>query len=295
MRGSQVISDLRTSMDEAGQADRTLLVAVDGSYCNRNVLRHLPARTEVIARARGDLRLFAPLTEAQRQACGRRRKYGDALPSPRDVLSDPKIAWQTAKVYGAGKVHDLTYKSVSRVLWRSGTQDRPLRLFVIRPLRYRPRVGAHLLYRDPAYLLTTDLDAPDAVLLQAYFDRWEIEVNHRDEKDLLGVGQAQVWSDQAAWRVPQFQVAVYAMLLLAALRAYGPRRTEADRGVPAYAQVATRGGAPAVDLGYPGLAARGADGSGHHRHGRSTSRFHPSAVEDDPAASCHAQYRPAVP
>ena len=52
-------------------------------------------------------------------------------------------------------------------------------------------------------------------------------MNHRDEKDLLGVGQAQVWSEEAAWRVPQFQVAVYAMLLLAALAAYGPKRTDA--------------------------------------------------------------------
>lgn len=31
------------------------------------------------------------------------------------------------------------------------------------------------------------------------FDRWEIEVNHRDEKDLQGVGQSQVWPDSAAW------------------------------------------------------------------------------------------------
>ncbi|EQD69975.1 hypothetical protein B1A_06544 [mine drainage metagenome] len=70
------------------------------------------------------------------------------------------------------------------------------------------------MYRDPAFLLTTDLVSPDKVLLQAYFDRWEIEVNHRDEKDLLGVDQAQVWSEEATWRVPQFQVAVYAMCSL---------------------------------------------------------------------------------
>jgi len=63
-------------------------------------------------------------------------------------------------------------------------------------------------------------------LIQAYFDRWEIEVNHRDEKSLFGVGDAQVWSAQAATRTPQFQVAVYAMLLLASLMAYGAKRTD---------------------------------------------------------------------
>jgi hypothetical protein len=227
VQGAQLIQDLRESMDRAGQEERDLLMAVDGGYCNRNVLRTLPERVAVIARARGDVRLFRPLTDAERQIWGRRRKYGEALPLPKEILSDPKIPWHTAKVYGAGKIHDLHFKTIDRVLWRSGTRDRLLRLYVIQPLSYRPRIGARLMYRDPAYLLTTDLTSDDELLLQVYFDRWEIEVNHRDEKDLLGVDQAQVWSEEATWRVPQFQVAVYAMLLLAALQAYGPTRTDA--------------------------------------------------------------------
>lgn len=232
VQGALVIADLRKSMDDAGYPHRNLLVAVDGGYCNRNVLRHLPDRVELIAHARGDVRLFRPLTAVERMIWGRRRKYGEALPLPKDMLADEQIPWKQEKVFGAGKLHDLDYKVMDRVLWRSGTRDRQLRLFVIRPLRYRPRIGARLLYRDPAYLLTTDLVSPDKALLQAYFDRWEIEVNHRDEKDLLGVDQAQVWSEEATWRVPQFQVAVYAMLLLAALKAHGPTRTDAYLPVP---------------------------------------------------------------
>jgi hypothetical protein len=41
-------------------------------------------------------------------------------------------------------------------------------------------------------LLTTMLNGSHRQLLQMYFDRWQIEVNHRDEKDTLGVGQAQM-------------------------------------------------------------------------------------------------------
>ncbi len=232
VQGAWVIADLRRSMNEAGYTERGLLVAVDGGYCNRNILRTLPERVEVIARARGDIRLFRPLTDVERHKWGRRRKYGEALPSPKEILADDTFGWKGDLVYGAGRIHNVLYKTVSRVLWRSGTRDRPLRLFAIKPLSYRPRVGSRLYYRDPAYLLTTDLVTPDNVLLQAYFDRWEIEVNHRDEKDLLGVDQAQVWSQAATWRVPQFQVAVYAMLLLAALRAYGPTRTDAYLPMP---------------------------------------------------------------
>lgn len=238
-KGAHLIANLRKSMDDAGYTHRTLLIAVDGSYCNRNVLRQLPDRVQVIGRARGDIRLFRPLTQAEAEA-SRRRKYGAALPLPKNMLADATVPERRAKVFGAGKVHDLRYKVVERVLWRSGTRTQLLRLFVIAPVRYRPRIGGRLLYRDPAYLLTTDLTSPDEVLLQAYFDRWEIEVNHRDEKDLLGVGQAQVWSERAAWRVPQFQVAVYAMLLLAALLAYGPRRTDAYLPAPKWRKQESR-------------------------------------------------------
>jgi hypothetical protein len=45
-----------------------------------------------------------------------------------------------------------------------------------------------LYYRDPAYLLTTDLHSSPKQLLQIYFGRWQIEVNHREEKDTLGIG-----------------------------------------------------------------------------------------------------------
>jgi hypothetical protein len=71
---------------------------------------------------------------------------------------------------------------------------------VIRPLRYRAH--GHTLYRQPAYLLVDDPKVPVAEALQAYFYRWEIQVGQKEEKVLLGVGQAQVWSDAAVERQP---------------------------------------------------------------------------------------------
>ena len=87
------------------------------------------------------------------------------------MLADESIPWRTVSVEGAGQVHTLTYKSLPQVLWRSGTRDRVMRLFVLNPIRYRPRVGAMLRYRKPAYLITTDLGTPDPDLLQAYVGR----------------------------------------------------------------------------------------------------------------------------
>jgi hypothetical protein len=78
------------------------------------------------------------------------------------------------------------------------------------PLQYRAH--GHVLYRQPAYLLVSNTKISVAEALQAYFSRWEIEVDHKDERDLLGVGQAQVSSDTSVERRPAFQVAAYAAL-----------------------------------------------------------------------------------
>jgi cytochrome c-type biogenesis protein CcmH/NrfG len=82
-----------------------------------------------------------------------------------------------------------------------------------------------MMYHEPGYLLTTDLTTPAAVLIQAYLDRWQIEVAHRDEKTVMGVGQAQVRNARSVMRQPAFAVAAYALLLLAGLKAYGAERT----------------------------------------------------------------------
>ena len=50
---------------------------------------------------------------------------------------------------------------------------------------------------------------------------WDIEVNHRDEKQLIGVGEAQVRSPRSVSRQPAFAVASYSLLMLAGARAFG--------------------------------------------------------------------------
>lgn len=61
------------------------------------------------------------------------------------------------------------------------------------------------------------------MLIQAYLDRWQIEYNHRDEKSILGVGEAQVWNELSVEKQPAFHVAVYSALLLANIMVYGDK------------------------------------------------------------------------
>lgn len=108
------------------------------------------------------------------------------------------------------------------MFWRKGAGRRHLRLIVIAPTGYRLHKRGRLLYRQPAFLLTTDLVSPAEFLIASYLERWQIEINHREEKSALGLGQAQVRHPRSVPRQPALVVAVYAMLLLAALRAYRP-------------------------------------------------------------------------
>ncbi|MCG3129031.1 MAG: hypothetical protein CHACPFDD_03928 [Phycisphaerae bacterium] len=114
----------------------------------------------------------------------------------------------------------------------------PQRLIVIAPPGYRLTKHGKLLYRQPAYLLCNDPDAPLEQVLQAYLWRWDIEVNFRDEKTLLGVGQAQVRHPQAVENVPAVAVAAYSLLLLAAVKAYGPTGVSNALPPPAWRRAA---------------------------------------------------------
>jgi hypothetical protein len=81
-------------------------------------------------------------------------------------------------------------------------------------------------------LLSTDTYSTVRDLIQSYFDRWQIEVNHRDEKTILSVGQAQVWSPSSVSRQPALTVASYSMLMLAGLRCFGPGRSLSHPALP---------------------------------------------------------------
>jgi hypothetical protein len=225
---------LRTSLDQAGAAHKRLLVAGDGSFCNRALFRTPLERIDLLCRTRADLRLCRPAPP------GSRRTYDEEKFTPEHVRQDESIAWQSTKLWHGGKRRKLRYKEINLVLWQRGAGRRPLRLLVVAPVPYRRTARSRLSYRRPAYLLTTDRSTPAIQLLQVYLDRWEIEVNHREEKTTLGVGQAQLWSRQSVARQPALVVAAYSALLLASLEAYGATRNEAYRLLPKWRRKSQR-------------------------------------------------------
>jgi len=234
-RGADLLTQLRAVFDAAGAVHRTLVVAVDGSFCNRTVFTRVVRGVELIARARKDIVL------CWRAAADSRRFYGTDLFTPEQIRQDDSRPWRKTQVFYGGKRRTIYYKEVPELYWRGGALRRPLRLFVLRSTRYQVRKNPRrYYYRKPAYLLTTVLSGPVAPLLQIYFDRWQIEVNHREEKDTLGVGQAQLWNVTSLPKQPAFAVATYSALLLASLQAFGPDRGPAYAALPKWRRNAKR-------------------------------------------------------
>lgn len=218
--GADRLCALRGEMDKEGQENRALWAMVDGGYTNSTFIKHLPARTTLVGRIRADAKLYYPPRPVEGRL-GRNRVYGDRAPTPDELRQDASVSWQKVEVFAAGKTHAFKVKTLSSLRWRSAGAGYDLRLIVIAPLGYRLTQHGKLLYRKPAFLICTDPKADIQHIIQAYVWRWDIEVNFRDQKSIFGVGQAQVRHEHSVASVPTLAVAAYAMLLTAAINAYG--------------------------------------------------------------------------
>lgn len=229
-----VIAGLRASIDQAGQQRKPLLIVGDGSFCNRTLFRPVLDRTEIVARARSDAKL------CRRAPTGTGRFYDELKFTPESIRQDESLPWLKARIFHGGQWRKVRYKEVTGIYWQSGAGQRPLRLLVVAPIPYQVPGRRRKYYHRPAFLFTTDLRGSAREMLQAYFDRWQIEVNHREEKDTLGIGQAQVRSALSVPRQPAFAVAAYSALLLAGLLAFGTTRQPSYQPLPKWRRHADR-------------------------------------------------------
>ena len=203
--------------------DRHLILNGDGSFTNKMILSALPEGATYLGRGRKDMALHqlpeptVGKSGTKTRPAGRPRRYGAKAPTPEELRTDDTVAWQRVKAFAAGKVHEFKVKTMGPVLWRKTGTAMPLRIIVIAPLGYRLTKGGKMLYRQPAYLVCTDPELPLEEAIQYYLWRWGIEVNFREEKSLIGTGQAQVRSEASNQHLPASTVAAYALLWTSAL------------------------------------------------------------------------------
>lgn len=219
------LKEIEGFSQRAGKWASYLIMSGDGGFCNRQVFRANYPKTGLLCRCRKDAALYYPVLASQ-QGVGRKRIYGEKAPTPEEVLKDEKISWQETELWIGDHKCLVRYKTVQGLLWKGTGKDNQINLLVIKGQPYLSKGSKKRNYREPIYLFYKGSAYPEAYLVQWYLWRSQIEVNIRDEKQLFGLGEGQVWNEKTVENYPAFQVGLYGLMLLGALKVYGFRRGE---------------------------------------------------------------------
>lgn len=219
--GLEFLAWTRQQMDEAGRSRQLLVTLHDGSYDTLTFWPGLPERTVAIVRTARNRCLYAlPPADAHGN-----RKYGKKAPAPHEFLKKRK-GFSFQDVVVRGRTRTMRYR-VEGPFVRDEQPDIPLFLIVIGGGKRPP--GSRRQRYSPCFFLVSavqvdgvwSLPLPIADILAWLWQRWELEVAHRNLKTGIGLGEKQCWNDQATVASVQWTVWVYALMHLAAVRVWG--------------------------------------------------------------------------
>jgi len=220
---------VRERLDQAGRQAQLILALADGGFDVLELWRGLPERVVLVTRtARNRALYWLPTAEAH-PGPGRPASYGEVAPKPAEWLHKGLRHWPQHIVPVRGQDILMRYQVLGPFV-RDGLPDHPLFLIVVKGLhRLVGKSKTHYKHKDPAFYLVSalpregqwQLPFPIEFLLAWLWQRWEIEVAHREMKSGLGVGEKQCWNRRAAIVAVQWSVWVYAVLLLAGYRTWG--------------------------------------------------------------------------
>jgi hypothetical protein len=201
-----------------GRAAQPVLMVADGHFDTINLWKELPEGVILLARSAKNRVLWTlPAATARKN-----RKYGERGPTPADIWRERR-GWRHQPLQVRGRPRQLQVK-VAGPFVRKGAPQRPLFLIVVRGKDNKRT------QRPPLPFLVNalqdvqgnwQLPLPVETLLFWAWQRWEVEVAHRELKSSFGLGNKQCWNPQAAIRSVQWSAWVYALLLLAGYRAWG--------------------------------------------------------------------------
>jgi SRSO17 transposase len=173
---------------------RVVHVVADSAY-GSGAWRGLPEQLTLTVRPRKDAALYrlAPPRTGRR---GRPALKGSRLPGLAQIALDPATAWQQVSVRRYGRLEAVEVHAFS-CLWHGALGYTPVQLLLVRDAS-KP-TGYQLA------LLSTDIGASAAELIERYGDRWPIEVSFEEAKGLAGVGDARNRTRRAVERTVPFQ------------------------------------------------------------------------------------------
>lgn len=211
----------REQMDEAGRSEQMVLTLNDGSYDTLKFWSGLPERTIGVVRTARNRCLYKLPADDAHGNC----KYGDKADAPHVWLKQRK-GFTYQEVMVRGRSRRMRYR-VEGPFVRDGLPDIPLMLIVIGGGK-RPSGSRRKQYKPCFFLVSAvlvdgvwSLPLPIADLLAWLWQRWELEIAHRQMKSGLGLGEKQCWNDKATVATVQWSAWVYSLMMLSGFRAWG--------------------------------------------------------------------------
>ncbi len=174
--------------------DRQINMVGDTAYASE-AWRGVSSRVTVTSRVRANAVLYKP-TPPPTGKKGRPRKWGQRLPTLAKLALDPATSWTEQTVRRYGKTETLLLHTID-CLWAPFGAETPVRVILVQDANKQS--GYQIA------LITTDLNATAAQIVERYADRWPIEVAFEEGKEIFGVGHARNRTRKAVDRTVPFQ------------------------------------------------------------------------------------------
>lgn len=222
----QFLEWLKAQFEQHERPEQPILFVGDGHYDNLKLWQQLPDGVTMLARSAKN-RVLYQLPDATMHG---NRKYAERAPSPQQIWQTNK-RWQHINIEVRGRTRHLDV-CVRGVFVRKGAPDTPLFLIVVRGKKRKNKYGRYYRRQALPFLVnaiqddngTWILPLPLETLLFWAWQRWEVEVCHRELKTTFGLGHKQCFNPHAAILSVQWSAWVYALLLLAGYKTFGLAR-----------------------------------------------------------------------
>jgi hypothetical protein len=183
-------------------AGRRIELVGDSAYATK-AMRGLEERVCVTSRLKSNAALFAPKPPPTGER-GRPAQKGKQLPKPGQIADDPTTIWAQTEALRSGKRHTVAVH-VFEALFYEVWGERRVRVVLVRGPK---RTAGY----DIA-LVSMNMTATPAEIIEFYDERWSIEVCIEDAKQITGVGEARNRVQKAVERTVPFGLLCQALTI----------------------------------------------------------------------------------
>ena len=173
--------------------EREIELVGDSAY-GTGAFRGLPERVMVTSRLKSNAKLYAPKPPPTGKR-GRPAKKGTRLPKLGQFADDPQTIWEQTEVLRCGRRQTVTVH-VFEALRYDTWGERPVQVVLVR--------GPNRTSGYDIALVSMNMRATAAEIIERYDERWSIEVCIEDAKQITGVGEARNRVKQAVERTVPF-------------------------------------------------------------------------------------------